>query len=41
MQWYDYFGLFVPLYPGIMAAYWTISALLYFLICSTGKPCPN
>ena len=32
MQWYDYFGLFVLLYPGIMAAYWTISALLYFLI---------
>ena len=23
MQWYDYFGLFVLLYPGIMAAYWS------------------
>lgn len=39
MQWYDYFGLFVLLYPGIMAAYWTISALLYFLIRKNCDDC--
>ncbi|MDO4879027.1 MAG: poly-beta-1,6-N-acetyl-D-glucosamine synthase [Neisseria sp.] len=32
MLWYDYFGLFVMLYPGAMAVYWTLTALLYFFV---------
>lgn len=32
MEWYEYFGLFVMMYPGVMAVYWTVSAVLYFLL---------
>lgn len=32
MQWYDYFAVFVMLYPGLMSVYWTLSGLLYFLL---------
>lgn len=31
MKWYDYLALFVMMYPGVMAIYWTISGILYFL----------
>ena len=32
MNWYEYLAIFVMLYPGIMAVYWTISGMLYFLL---------
>ncbi|UOO76766.1 poly-beta-1,6 N-acetyl-D-glucosamine synthase [Neisseria sp. Dent CA1/247] len=31
MTWYEYLAVFVMLYPGIMAVYWTVSGLFYFL----------
>ncbi|MCS4532847.1 poly-beta-1,6-N-acetyl-D-glucosamine synthase [Neisseria montereyensis] len=31
MDWYEYLAVFVMLYPGIMAMYWTLSGLFYFL----------
>ncbi len=31
MNWFDYLAVFVMLYPGIMAVYWTISGMIYFL----------
>lgn len=31
MDWYEYLAVFVMLYPGIMAVYWTLSGLFYFL----------
>lgn len=32
MQWYEYLGVFVMMYPGVMAVYWTLSGILYFLL---------
>lgn len=32
MIWYEYLAVFVLLYPGIMAVYWTLSGVLYFLL---------
>lgn len=32
MNWYEYLAVFVMLYPGIMAVYWTISGLIYYLM---------
>ena len=31
MKWYDYLAVFVMMYPGVMAIYWTLSGVLYFL----------
>ena len=31
LQWYEYLGIFVMLYPGVMAVYWTLSGILYFV----------
>ena len=31
MKWYDYLAVFVMMYPGVMAIYWTITGVLYFL----------
>lgn len=40
MEWYEYLAAFVMLYPGIMAAYWTVSGLFYFLFLErrAGEP---
>ena len=32
MQWFEYLGVFVMMYPGVMAVYWTLSGILYFLL---------
>ncbi|MDO1510950.1 MULTISPECIES: poly-beta-1,6-N-acetyl-D-glucosamine synthase [unclassified Neisseria] len=32
MDWHDYLAVFVMLYPGVMAVYWTISGIFYFLL---------
>ena len=32
MQWFEYLGVFVMMYPGIMAVYWTLSGIVYFLL---------
>lgn len=31
LQWYEWLGIFVILYPGVMAVYWTLSGVLYFI----------
>ena len=40
MDWYEYLAVFVMLYPGIMAVYWTVSGIFYFLFLErrAGEP---
>lgn len=40
MDWYEYLAVFVMLYPGIMAVYWTVSGIFYFLLLErrAGEP---
>lgn len=40
MKWYEYLAIFVMLYPGIMAVYWTLSGLIYFLFSEKGGKKP-
>ena len=41
LSWYEYLGVFVMLYPGVMAAYWTISGILYFVFFENRAETPD
>ncbi|MBP8069651.1 MAG: poly-beta-1,6 N-acetyl-D-glucosamine synthase [Neisseria sp.] len=41
LSWYEYLGVFVMLYPGVMAAYWTISGILYFVFFENRAEAPD
>ena len=41
LSWYEYLGVFVMLYPGVMAAYWTISGILYFVFFENCAEAPD
>ncbi|MDO4640470.1 MAG: poly-beta-1,6-N-acetyl-D-glucosamine synthase [Neisseria sp.] len=41
MKWYDYIAVFVMMYPGVMAVYWTISGIIYYIFWERGMPDPD
>lgn len=41
MKWYDYLAVFVMMYPGVMAVYWTISGVIYYIFWEREMPEPD
>lgn len=41
MKWYDYLAVFVMMYPGVMAVYWTISGVIYYIFWERDMPEPD